>query len=105
MAGMAVCMYGLAWGGRLYAKREALGGGDIKLMIGAAGVLGWPLAWTTLILGILLGLPTLLAYQRLHGLSWRKPAPFGPALALASGIAVWDLAGGGLWLRLWDPFF
>jgi hypothetical protein len=105
MLAMAATMALLAWAGEKYAKREALGGGDIKLMIAAAGFLGWPLAWTALLLGVLLGLPIMLLYQRLHGVGWREPAPFGPALALACGIAAWDLAGGGLWLLKWDPFF
>ena len=105
MSAMGLTMALLAWAGELYAKREALGGGDIKLMIAAAGFLGWPLAWTALLLGFMLGLPLLLLHQRLHKAGWRDPAPFGPALALACGLAAWDLAGGGLWLRAWDPFF
>ena len=105
MLAMAATMAVLAWLGRLYAKRDALGGGDVKLMIAAAGFLGWPLAWSTLLLGVLLGLPIMMLYQRLKGLGWRDPAPFGPALALACGIAAWDLAGGGLWFRTLDPFF
>ncbi len=105
MLGMGLCMQGLAWAGKLYAKREALGGGDTKLMIAAAGFLGWPLAWNALFLGFLLGLPIMLTYQRLHRLGWREPAPFGPALALGCGIATWDLAGGGVWLQTWNFFF
>jgi leader peptidase (prepilin peptidase)/N-methyltransferase len=105
MAAMAATMFLLAGLGRLYAKREALGGGDIKLMIAAAGFLGWPVAWSALMMGALLGLPLMLLYQRLNRLAWRDPAPFGPALALACGLAAWDLAGGGLVLRIYDPFF
>jgi leader peptidase (prepilin peptidase)/N-methyltransferase len=105
MAAMAACMGLLAWGGKLYAKRDALGGGDIKLMIAAAGFLGWPVAWSALLLGIFLGLPIMMLYQRLNKLGWREPAPFGPALALGCGLAAWDLAGGGLILHTFDPFF
>jgi leader peptidase (prepilin peptidase)/N-methyltransferase len=105
MAGMGLTMWLLARLGKLYAKRDALGGGDIKLMIAAAGVLGWPLAWSALLLGAFLGLPIMLLYQRWHGLNWRDPAPFGPALALACAFTAWDLAGGGLLMRTFDPFF
>jgi prepilin signal peptidase PulO-like enzyme (type II secretory pathway) len=105
MAGMALTMWLLAWLGKLYAKRDALGGGDIKLMVAAAGFLGWPVAWKALLLAAFVGLPTMLLYQRRHGLGWRDAAPFGPALALTCAFAAWDLAGGGMLLRTFDLFF
>ncbi len=92
--GMFATMLGLRLLGGLLFKREALGGGDIKLMAGAAGFLGWPQAWLALLLASLLGLPMLALYRRLKGGALRDPAPFGPALALGCAVAAWDLLGG-----------
>lgn len=89
--------------GSLLLGREALGWGDVKLMVGAAAFLGWPLAWAALLLGSLLGLPCFLLYRRLRGGAWGEPAPFGPALVLGCLIAVWDLLGPAPRLRAWLP--
>jgi len=86
-------LQGLALGWRLATGRDALGGGDAKLLALVGGLLGWrALPWTLFggsILGLLVALP-LLAWQR-----WRHdqhkgqaltqiPIPFGPALAAAA---------------------
>ena len=104
MFGMALTMWAMARLGKLYAKRDALGGGDIKLMVAAAGFIGFS-TWSVLLLAVFLGLPIMFFYQRYYGLGWRDAAPFGPALTLACAIAAWDLAGGGILLRTFDPFF
>lgn len=102
MAAMLGTMLGLQALGRWLAGREALGGGDVKLMAAAAGFLGWPQAWLALLLGSLAGLPLLLLYRRLNGGSWRDPAPFGPALCLGCAAAGWDLLAGGATLLHWS---
>jgi leader peptidase (prepilin peptidase)/N-methyltransferase len=86
-------LQGLALVWRLATGRDALGGGDAKLLALVGGLLGWrALPWTLLggaILGLVIALP-LLAWQR-----WRQgqhegqaltqiPVPFGPALAVAA---------------------
>lgn len=104
MAGMLATMAALQALGRWLAGRDALGGGDVKLMVAAAGFLGWPQAWLALLLGSLLGLPLMWLYRRWHGGDWKDPAPFGPALALGCGLAAWDLMGGAPHLAIWLGF-
>lgn len=104
MGGMLLTMLGLQALGRWLAGRDALGGGDVKLMAAAAGFLGWPHAWLALLLGSLAGLPLLLLYRRLHGGDWKDPAPFGPALCLGAAIAAWDRLSGAGHLMQWLGF-
>lgn len=95
MLGMAATMQALLLLGRwLTGREEAMGQGDVKLMAAAAGFLGWPHAWLALLLGSFLGLPMMLLYRRLHGGTWKDPAPFGPALCLGCALAGWDLMSG-----------
>ena len=101
MLAMLASMLALQALGRWLAGREALGGGDVKLMAAAAGFLGWPQAWLALLLGSVLGLPMLWIYRRVHGGSWRDPAPFGPALALGCALAAWDLLSGHPHVAQW----
>jgi prepilin signal peptidase PulO-like enzyme (type II secretory pathway) len=102
--GMALSMLALQGLGRWLSGREALGGGDVKLMAAAAGFLGWPHAWLALLLGSLAGLPLMLLYRRVHGGAWKDPAPFGPALALGCAVAGWDRLAGGTALPAWMGF-
>jgi leader peptidase (prepilin peptidase) / N-methyltransferase len=104
MLGMLATMLALQGLGRWLAGRDALGGGDVKLMAAAAGFLGWPHAWLALLLGSLAGLPLLLLYRRLHGGDWEDPVPFGPALCLGCAWAAWDLLAGGTQLVAWLGF-
>ncbi len=104
MAGMGVTMLGLQALGRWLAGRDALGGGDVKLMAAAAGFLGWPHAWLALLLGSFAGLPMLLLYRRLNGGGWKDPVPFGPALCLGCAAAGWDRLAGGEQLLQWLGF-
>lgn len=103
-AGMLVTMLALQLLGRWLTGREALGGGDVKLMAAAAGFLGWPQAWLALLVGSLLGLPMLWLYRRLRGGGWDQPVPFGPALAMGCAIAAWDRLGGASQLANWLGF-
>jgi leader peptidase (prepilin peptidase)/N-methyltransferase len=101
MAAMALTMQALLLLGRWVTGRdEALGGGDVRLMAAAAGFLGFPHAWAALLLGSFLGLPSLWLYRRLHGGTWKDPAPFGPALCLACAVAACDrLSGTGFLIQ------
>jgi prepilin signal peptidase PulO-like enzyme (type II secretory pathway) len=102
---MGLTMAAFEAAGRRWTGKDALGGGDLKLMAAAAGFLGWPLAWFALLLGAVAGLPLMLLYQRLRGLHWREAAPFGPALALACAFCLWDARSGGLWVLKIFPLF
>jgi leader peptidase (prepilin peptidase) / N-methyltransferase len=102
--GMAATMLALQFLGRWMFGRDALGGGDVKLMAAAACFLGWPQAWLALLVASLLGLPLLLLSRAIRGGRWRDPVPFGPALALGCAVAAWDLLGGASLLRTWLGF-
>jgi leader peptidase (prepilin peptidase)/N-methyltransferase len=81
--------------GRWLAGRDALGGGDIKLMAAVAAFLGLQQAWKVLFFGILLGLPLMLLYMRLRRQSLKDPAPFGPGLCAGAALALWNFLSRG----------
>lgn len=64
-------------------KRESLGGGDIKLAFFIGAVLGWKLAFISLVIASLLALPV--AFYYLIKLKDRE-VPFGPFLIIATFI-------------------
>jgi leader peptidase (prepilin peptidase) / N-methyltransferase len=76
----------LAVGYQLLAKKEGMGGGDIKLLAMIGTFLGWPGVLVTLLLGSLLG--TLVGLVLI--LIWKKDrtyaVPFGPFLSLGAVI-------------------
>lgn len=69
-------------------KKEAFGGGDIKLMAAAGLIIGWKLTITSYIIGIVLGaiagLILILTGKKKRG----DEMPFGPALALGITVSV-----------------
>jgi leader peptidase (prepilin peptidase)/N-methyltransferase len=76
----------LAVGYQLLAKKEGMGGGDIKLLAMIGAFLGWPGVLVTLLLGSFLG--TLAGLVLI--LIWKKnrtyAVPFGPFLSLGAII-------------------
>jgi leader peptidase (prepilin peptidase)/N-methyltransferase len=76
----------LAVGYQLLAKKEGMGGGDIKLLAMIGAFLGWPGVLVTLLLGSFLG--TLAGLVLI--LIWKKnrtyAVPFGPFLSLGAVI-------------------
>lgn len=75
-------MYGMAWSGEKIFKKEALGGGDIKLIAAFGSVLGWngvigPLLFGSLSGGMVGGV-LLLAKKKKLG----ETLPFGPFLCI-----------------------
>jgi leader peptidase (prepilin peptidase) / N-methyltransferase len=76
----------LAAGYQLLAKKEGMGGGDIKLLAMIGAFLGWPGVLVTLLLGSLFG--TLVGLVLI--LFWKKDrtfaVPFGPFLSLGGVI-------------------
>nr|WP_122013239.1 A24 family peptidase [Maliibacterium massiliense] len=73
--------------GRLVFKREAMGGGDIKLMAMVGATLGWQNGLLALLLGVVAGGvagAVLLARKKASGTT---EMPLGPMLALGSVLA------------------
>lgn len=62
-------------------KKEAMGGGDVKLLLALALYLSWPELLLTLLLGCVLGILAAVAGRN------RGPFPFGPSLAAAAVLA------------------
>ncbi len=91
MAGEGAALgYGLLWLagylGKLWAKREAMGGGDLKMMAMAGSFLGWRGVLMTIFLGSLVGtlvyLPALLRRER------HREVPFGVFLAIGAVVTL-----------------
>jgi leader peptidase (prepilin peptidase)/N-methyltransferase len=104
---MLAVMLCLSLAGGLLSGREAVGGGDLKLMAAGAAFLGTQEAWKALVIGIFASLPILALYLGLKGLGRKDPAPFGPGLAAGLALVGWNLLGhgelDGVFDRLWLP--
>jgi prepilin signal peptidase PulO-like enzyme (type II secretory pathway) len=72
-------MFAFAWLGRLLFKKEAFGGGDIKLYIFIGFVLTYDLGLLSLFLAALLGL----AYALLKKIKLQNELPFVPMISIA----------------------
>jgi leader peptidase (prepilin peptidase) / N-methyltransferase len=97
---------GVAYGYRRLRHREALGGGDAKLLAAAGAWCGLaPLPFVVLV-GAVCGLLTALGLAIVtRVVTSTTPIPFGPCIALAFWLA-WlypALANGGLDQALWAP--
>lgn len=89
LLGGGITLLLLAWLGEKVFKKEALGGGDIKLAAMLGAWLGWQNLALIFLLGAFLGL--IFAIIRLLTAADREQArliPFGPFLALAAVIAL-----------------
>lgn len=86
----------VAWLGQKVFRKEAMGGGDIKMMAMVGAFLGWPGVFLTIFLGALLGT---LVFLPLTLLGREKLVPFG--IFLAMGAAVSWLVGADIiaWYR------
>lgn len=73
-----------AWAGEKIFRKEALGGGDIKLLAGVGALLGPSGVVTTLILASFVGAAFGLALMGLKKISRQEPIPFGPFLSLGA---------------------
>jgi leader peptidase (prepilin peptidase)/N-methyltransferase len=82
-------LFTLGWIGRLALKKDAMGGGDIKLMAAAGALLGPPLVLLAFLIGSVAGSLVGLYILLKKG---RSDLPFGPALA--GGILISFLYGG-----------
>jgi leader peptidase (prepilin peptidase)/N-methyltransferase len=76
----------IAWLYELIAKREGMGGGDIKLLAMLGAFLGWkailPIVFLSSLLGTVIGVPSMLLQKS----DTKFAIPFGPFLAAAAII-------------------
>jgi leader peptidase (prepilin peptidase)/N-methyltransferase len=79
-----VFFYGIGMLGSFLFKKEAMGGGDIKLMAMLGGVLGWKGVILTAFLGSLFGSVVGVSLIISKGGQVSTKIPFGPYLALGA---------------------
>jgi leader peptidase (prepilin peptidase)/N-methyltransferase len=84
--------------GRRVFRREALGGGDVKLLAGLGAFLGWRGVLTTWFLASVLGSLIFVSLKSRRKMEWGAYLPFGPFLA-AGAWAHW--AWPDFFSRLW----
>jgi leader peptidase (prepilin peptidase)/N-methyltransferase len=74
--------------GKAILKKDAMGGGDIKMMAMIGGLLGWKGVILTTFLGSLFGSIIGVSLILLKGREWGSRIPFGPYLALGALISL-----------------
>jgi leader peptidase (prepilin peptidase)/N-methyltransferase len=98
--GSGLAMLTMAWLGEKAFKKEALGGGDVKLIAGFGAVLGWSGAAAALIFGSMAGALVGLILLAVGKKKLGQTIPFGPFLNLGS-IAGFIFPA---WWRYFFPF-
>lgn len=88
--GFAV-MVGIAFLGEFLFKKEAMGGGDIKLMAGAGALLGLQGFFSVILIGSLIGAVFGVVQILAKKLTRSEPFPFGPFLGAAMIINLYQL--------------
>lgn len=87
LLGAAVGLFGtlaIALLGTWVFKKEAMGGGDVKLMAGIGAFIGWQGVITTIIMGSFFGLIYAVFLMIFKGKKGGDAIPFGPFLSLAA---------------------
>jgi leader peptidase (prepilin peptidase)/N-methyltransferase len=74
--------------GKMALKKDAMGGGDIKMMAMVGGLLGWKGIILTTFLGSLLGSVIGVSLIIFKGKQWGAKIPFGPYLAAGALISL-----------------
>lgn len=74
--------------GTVVFKKDAMGGGDIKMMAMVGGVLGWKGVILTTFLGSLLGSIIGVSLIIIKGRQWGSKIPFGPYLAFGTILSL-----------------
>ncbi len=80
--------YFIAVAGRAILKKDAMGGGDIKMMAMIGGVLGWKGVILTTFIGSLIGSIAGAVVIVLKGRKWGIRIPFGPFLAIGAIVSL-----------------
>ena len=80
--------YLIAVSGRAIFKKDAMGGGDIKMMAMVGGLLGWKGVILTTFTGSLLGSVIGVSLILMKGREWGSKIPFGPYLALGALVSL-----------------
>jgi len=80
--------YSVAVIGKALLKKDAMGGGDIKLMTMVGALMGWKSVILTTFLASLFGSVIGLLLIAVKGRKWGSRIPFGPYLALGSFITL-----------------
>lgn len=88
MLGGFVFFYLVALAGSAIFKKEALGGGDIKMMAMIGAVMGWKAVLLTTFLGSLSGALIGIALMVAQGGGRMMKIPFGPFLALGAVVTL-----------------
>jgi leader peptidase (prepilin peptidase)/N-methyltransferase len=87
LLGMAIgggTLYLIAFLYEVIAKREGMGGGDIKLLAMLGGFLGWQSLWVILLVSSLTGALVGITVMVIKGADLKYAVPFGPFLALGA---------------------
>lgn len=74
--------------GKAILKKDAMGGGDIKMMAMVGGLLGWKAVILTTFMGSLFGSAIGGSLILLKGKEWGSRIPFGPYLTLGALISL-----------------
>ena len=94
LLGVAVGLFGvlaIALIGTWIFKKDAMGGGDVKLMAGIGAFVGWQGVITTVIMGSFFGLIYAVYMMIRHGKKGGDAIPFGPFLSLGALVNFWVL--------------
>jgi len=85
--------------GKIIWKKEAMGGGDLKLLAAIGAFLGWKGVFLSIFFGSILGTVISLALIYSKKKKWDDYVPFGPYLAIGAIIAI--LYKGNFFLSLY----
>ncbi len=74
--------------GKVIWKKEAMGGGDLKLLAAIGAFLGWKGVFLSIFFGSILGTIISLALIYSKKKTWDDYVPFGPYLAIGAILAI-----------------
>ncbi|MEO5357326.1 MAG: prepilin peptidase [Nitrospirae bacterium YQR-1] len=81
--------YTIAFLGEKILKKEAMGGGDIKMMAMTGAVLGWKAVLLATFAGSFIGSVYGISVIIVKGRDWQSKIPFGPFLAIGTLISLY----------------